>query len=175
MHSPQCFSLGKRNWYPALFVAAAAALVAAILFLAPSETQSNLLLPAVAAATGFAYFLYSQHLQETRLFVDLFRQFNAKYDDLNEGLNRIAATPGSMLLNDEDKQLLFDYFNLSAEEYLFFKAGFIDPEVWKSWASGMRYFAEVPRIGDLWDAELRGGSYYGFSLSLLSNEAQRPR
>lgn len=66
-----------------------------------------------------------------------------------------------------DKQVLFDYFNLCAEEYLYYKTGFIDEEVWASWLRGMGAFAKVEHIRSLWQAELEAGSYYGFTLDLL--------
>jgi hypothetical protein len=65
----------------------------------------------------------------------------------------------------EDRQVLMDYFNLCAEEYLYFNAGYIDTSVWKSWMRGMKAYAAVPAIRGLWEKELQSGSYYGFSLS----------
>lgn len=31
----------------------------------------------------------------------------------------------------------------------------------------MKFYADVPAIREIWEKELLGGSYYGFSLSLL--------
>ncbi|MCZ8292803.1 MAG: hypothetical protein O9312_04735 [Hylemonella sp.] len=166
------FSLGKRSSYPIVFIAASALLVLGILTLAPASKQPDFFMPAVAAAAGLAYYLYSQHLQETRLFTELFRQFNERYDALNADLNRIATATKQTMLEAKDKQLLFDYFNLCAEEYLYFKNGFIDPEVWESWTNGMRYFSAIPHISDLWINELASGSYYGFSLDLLNSKVK---
>lgn len=70
-------------------------------------------------------------------------------------------------LSFSDRQVLFDYFNLCAEEYLYHKSGFIDSDVWTSWIHGMRVFAAAPRIRSLWEAELNAGSYYGFTLHNL--------
>ncbi|MFP5444018.1 MAG: hypothetical protein ACLGIY_10515 [Betaproteobacteria bacterium] len=161
------FALGKRSRYPAIFLVTVAGLATGILLIAPPAKQAEFFLPAVAAAAGFAYFLYSQHLQETRLFTELFRQFNAKYDSLNERLNEIAAGDAVSMLALADKQVLFDYFNLCAEEYLYYKTGFIDEEVWASWLRGMGACAKVEHIRSLWQAELEAGSYYGFTLDLL--------
>jgi hypothetical protein len=57
--------------------------------------------------------------------------------------------------------------NLCAEEYLYFKSGYVDAEVWQSWLRGMRFFAAKPEILSVWKEELASGSYYGFSLALL--------
>ena len=171
MQPKQPFSLGKKSRYPAIFLGVAAALITGILLFIPPPKQPELFLPAVAAAAGFAYFLYSQHLQETKLFSELFRQFNSMYDELNEDLNRIAAASDVTMLGLKDKQVLFDYFNLCAEEYLYFKSGFIDPEVWNAWVNGMQYFVAVQHIRNLWGAELAGGSYYGFTLGVVESKA----
>lgn len=163
------FALGNRSRYPVIFLGAVAALVSGVFLLASPAKRADFLLPTVAAAAGFAYFLYSQHLAETRLFTELFRQFTAKYDALNERLNEIASRDATSMLSLADKQLLFDYFNLCAEEYLYYKTGFIDAEVWTSWRRGMAEFAKARHIRSLWGAELAAGSYYGFTLQLLDS------
>lgn len=109
-------------------------------------------------------FLYSQHLQQSRLFKQLFTEFNGRYDKLNQPLNEIRDRPSGALLNPEDRKVLFDYFNLCTEQYLFFRAGYIDKNVWGSWCNGMSQFTEDPEIRELWEAELKSNSYYGFTL-----------
>ncbi|OYU13208.1 MAG: hypothetical protein CFE38_02740 [Comamonadaceae bacterium PBBC1] len=172
MHKP--FSLAKRSRYPIVFLSVFGFLVFLIFFIIPETKRGDAYLPATAIAAGFAYFLYSQHIQETKLFIELFKQFNKKYDSLNEALNKIANQKQVTVLSQPDKQFLFDYFNLCAEEYLYYKTGYIDIEVWQSWLKGMNYFADVRHIRDLWSEELSNGSYYGFTLELLpkSNDSQ---
>lgn len=164
------FSLSKYNLYPLIFLVTVAALITGIHISVSPSKQSEAYLPAVAAAAGFAYFLYNQHLQKTRLFTELFKQFNAKYDQLNESLNRIATDTELTVLSPDDRQVLFDYFNLCAEEYLYFKTGYIDGEVWHSWCKGMHQFSQIKHIHSLWESELAGDSYYGFTLELLKND-----
>jgi hypothetical protein len=48
-------------------------------------------LSGLGALAGFFYFVYRQHLDETKLFKDLFLEFNARYDKLNDGMNRILV------------------------------------------------------------------------------------
>jgi hypothetical protein len=168
------FSLADRQRYPIAFVAVSACAYA--LLFAGFPTKSNdLVIPVTGLLAGLGYFLYAQHLQETRLFVDVFRQFNERYDCLNEDMNRIResgtiqpAVETEKMLTAQDEQILFDYFNLCAEEYLYFKSGYIDKQVWHSWCCGMAFFAEAKEVRRIWDSELKTGSYYGFSLSLLS-------
>lgn len=158
------FSLSTRNRYPAVFVLSLAILIYGIHIAVPPSKQADAYLPAVAAAAGLVYFLYTKHLSESKLFIDLFKQFNERYDSLNEDLNRIASDSATQLLPTKDRQVLVDYFNLCAEENLYYRAGYIDESVWNSWKNGMKYFASVDRIKELWLDELRQNSYYGFNL-----------
>jgi|688.fasta_scaffold1029384_1 hypothetical protein len=121
---------------------------------------------ALASAFGFLYFIAKQHFDETQLFKQLFTDFNARYDKLNADLHRIAAGAHNTALTQEEMFLLYDYFNLCAEEYLYFKKGFVFPEVWTAWVNGMRVFASSPRIRALWKEELKNNSFYGFQMPL---------
>jgi len=118
----------------------------------------------VGALAAFVYFLYQQHLGETKLFKELFVEFNDRYNKLNDDLNRIRAAPESEELEAGDKKILLDYFNLCAEEFLFHEADFIDEKVWQSWLRGMAYYARHSRILALWREEVTQESYYGFRL-----------
>ncbi len=126
----------------------------------------DLFLTMTAAVAGFVHFLYSQHHQDTQLFVSLFKEFNARYDNLNERLNAIVMRE-SEILTEDDQKALFDYFNLCAEQYLFYKTGYIDEEIWQSWLAGMKYFARKKAIRSLWEADLKFNSYYSFTLKLF--------
>lgn len=162
------FRLGNRNLYPWLFLALAVGANTAVYLLLPQAKALELYLPVTAAVAGFVHFLYSQHHQETQLFVNLFEKFNARYDSLNEELNAIVARPAEDRLTPEETKALFDYFNLCAEEYLFFKSGYIDQDVWRSWLAGMKYFAQNAAVRSLWESELSSASYYGFNLALFN-------
>src|SRR5690606_15779374 len=93
---------------------------------------------------------------------------------LNDQLNEIVAREQPSFITASDKNVLFDYFNLCAEEYLYFKAGCIEAQVWESWVSGMRYFSQSEVIRRLWVEELETGSYYGFHLGLLTEKVLTP-
>jgi hypothetical protein len=161
------FRLGKHNIYPWLFIACAAVAYMAVYLLVPEAKAPELYLSVTGAVAGFVYFLYSQHHQKTQLFVTLFEKFNARYDSLNEKLNAIVIVQDEELTKNEKQAVLFAYFNLCAEEYLFYKSGYIDQDVWLSWIAGMKYFAQNNAIRSLWESELRSESYYGFSLALF--------
>ena len=116
---------------------------------------------AIGVAISFAFFVQKQKLEETRLFRELFREFNQRYDEMSDDLQHVFRS--SKELSDEDKEVLVKYFNLCGEEYLMFKMGYISPEVWTSWKNGMREAHQVPAVQRFWDSELAGNSYYGFS------------
>ena len=159
-------------YVPLLLLAAGALCVAAwtVVHGRALERLGEFVIAAVGGLAALIYFLYGQHRDETRLFIDLFRDFNARYDRLNGHLNAIVTRHSQQRcgeLTDAERQHLFDYFNLCGEEYLFVLSGYLDAEVWRAWRMGMREFAAVPAIRSLWERELASGSYYGFALSLL--------
>lgn len=114
-----------------------------------------------AAIIAFVAFVQRQQIEEMRIFMQLFKDFNARYDELNEGMNAIAEGSPANPLSKEETNLLNDYFNLCAEEYLCFRKGFIQPEVWTAWRNGIKCFLRHERIGKRWREEARAGSYYG--------------
>ena len=128
--------------------------------------HGELLLGVIAAIAGFFYFLYKQHLDETKLFKELFVEFNRRYDCLNNRLNKIVSSEATGALNDEERGVVFDYFNLCAEEHFFHNAHYIDETVWNAWRHGMAFFFNNSRIRDLWNEDCESAderaSYYGF-------------
>jgi hypothetical protein len=117
---------------------------------------------AIGGVTGFSYFLYRQHLDEAKLFKELLAEFNARYDALNNDLNTILFGPPEGSLSADEKEHRFSYFNLCAEGYLLYKAGYIDRRVWESWNRGMKVFFKHPRIQALWEQDRKADSDYGF-------------
>ncbi len=128
----------------------------------------KLIFTVVGGILSFIYFMQKQKLEEIRLFKELFVEFNARYDDLNEKLNRIAAEDDSKEeFESGELDILFSYFNLCGEEYFYYKQGYIYPKVWKAWRNGMKIFYRNKRIREAWAKELENDSYYGFQLSEL--------
>lgn len=167
------FSLCRRNRYPWLFLGLMPVFVGAAYWLTQAIPAIEFSLQLVTAITGavggFVLFLYTQHHQNTQLFVSLFDKFNERYGALNEMLNAIVNRDENNPLRKDEIDVLYDYFNLCAEEYLYFKAGYIDQDVWRAWMRGMRFFAQHPQVRTCWEKELKGGSYYGFSLEILKD------
>jgi hypothetical protein len=160
------FRLRNRRWYPWLFVLLCVGLLAAAYLVGGTVPKIEWVVSILGGVGGLTTFLYTQHLQETRLFTELFQRFNERYNELNQPLSAIAEA-GISGIHGATRQTLIDYFNLCAEEYLYFGAGYIDQAVWHSWVRGMKFYANVSAIREIWEQELAGDSYYGFSLRQL--------
>ena len=118
---------------------------------------------AVGALLSIAYFLQKQKLEEMRLFREIFRECNARYDAMNEELMEIIDKP-AVELTTKERARVIDYLNLCGEEYLYFKRGYIEPSVWHAWQNGMKAIVETPNIHAIWVAEKKTGSYYDLPL-----------
>lgn len=112
---------------------------------------------------SLAYFLQKQKLEETRLFREIFKECNARYDSMNEELQTIAQKDPKSL-NQAERIKIIDYLNLCGEEYLYYKRGYIEPSVWEAWHNGMKSIVAAPSIRAIWDHEKRTGSYYELPL-----------
>jgi hypothetical protein len=118
------------------------------------------LAPFLAVVLSGLYFLQKQKLEELKMFRELFESCNKRYDEMNSELDSINATPTGSL-SETEKHILADYFNLCAEEYLYFSKGYIYPEVWTAWYNGMLFYLANSRIRDFWEEECASNSHYG--------------
>ena len=125
-------------------------------------SSREFLFSALGITFGISYFAMQHNLQEVQFFKALFSEFNKRYDALNSALNTILLGSDDIPLTNEERLLLFDYFNLSGEEFLYYRKGFIYPEIWESWHNGMKAYCASRRIRELWKSEIESGSYYGF-------------
>ena len=71
---------------------------------------------------------------------------------------------------ESDTKIKFiKYFNLCAEEWLFWKAGYIYDSIWKAWENGMKQYGRDARVVALWQEERVSDSYYGFEFPSAAN------
>ncbi len=123
---------------------------------------------ALAAIAGVFYFVQKQKLDEFKLFSDLFKEFNKRYTDLSIELSRIVKVAReSDAVAEEDKVLLCKYYDLCAEEYLFWMEDRIHKDVWKAWRDGIARYLAVGAIKRYFKSEIKDGSYYGLTLTAL--------
>jgi hypothetical protein len=136
------FRLQDNTKLPLMFGVGCLAVLAFSFF--DARARLSFTIPLLTAVAGITGFLYTQHARDIQLFRELFREFNERYGALNNRLNEICDS--RRVLTDPDRRVLCAYFDLCAEEYMYFTAGHIDSGVWDAWIEGMRYFDEDHRI-----------------------------
>ena len=117
----------------------------------------------VGVLLSIAYFLQKQKLEEMRLFREIFKECNARYDSMNEQLASIALKEYEQI-TPEERGKIVDNRNLCGEEYLYFKRGYIDISVWTAWHSGMKAMDIKPSIRSVWETEKTTNTYYDLPL-----------
>ena len=148
-----------RYYFPMALFVSIVLIIVGFVFQEKLDWKLNITL--VGSIISSIYFVEKQKLEQIVLFKELFTDFNKRYDGLNEKLNGILREDQHTELTPEQIDTLYDYFNLCSEEYLFYKQGFIYPEVWKAWCNGMKIFIKNKRIREVWRREVHTDSYYG--------------
>jgi hypothetical protein len=161
-----------RYWLFRLYGWIALVASAAAIAWAMSDDKNWLQILTGAGATilGFCYFVQQQKLAETELFHNLFSAFNARYDALNGCLADILNKEEE--ITPAEKKKIVDYFNLCAEEYLFYKEGYIHPEAWTSWCRGMLWYLRRRAFRNVWNEEVETESFYGLTLDEIQKGAK---
>ncbi|MCX8524688.1 hypothetical protein OF897_12265 [Chryseobacterium formosus] len=104
---------------------------------------------------------------------ELFKEFNERYDKLNNDLSKLDTVENLSQLkeiksSDINKTLydvLMDYFNLCSEQYYWYKRKRISHEIWDSWYSGMMfYYNSFPIVKEVWLNEIIDGGYKSYYL-----------
>ncbi len=166
--------LHERRWYP--YVAAVAIVaVWATWFYVKTLGTPEFLFFGLGSVAAIAHFFYQQHLATTQFFGELFTRFNLRYDGLNDKLSRILLGRKNAKLTPREREILQDYFNLCAEEWFYFRAGYIDARVWQFWLNGMAQFVADEEIRKFWEEECESDSYYAFPFKKLVERWQALR
>jgi cell division protein FtsL len=125
-------------------------------------TQNMLLGLMALVTTIFIGYLNYQHAQD-RLFKDLFKEFNERYDKINDYFEELkSCNEDDSDLTLDRRKIVVDYLNLCAEEYFWFEKGRIDQRAWESWEAGMKTWAKVPVVQKVFNMEMATwtSSYY---------------
>lgn len=126
----------------------------------------------VAILISYWFQYHRKKLANDRMLKELFKEFNERYDKLNNDLNkvsRMSIEEWSSLYKEEMTTLysvVIDYFNICAEEYYWYKRKKISPKIWKSWSRGMNDIynrSEVIRL--LWEMECENGDYESYYIN----------
>jgi hypothetical protein len=141
-------------------IAGAVLVLIVYLLVSPERRSTSVLLTVVAGIGALAFYLHRRHAEDARLVKELLNEFNERYDEIGTDLQFALSRNGDF---EKETELKFvRYFNLCAEEWLFWKAGYIYDPVWQAWQNGMKQYAKDPRVMSIWDREAKTESYYGF-------------
>jgi hypothetical protein len=151
----------------------------------------------VAIIIGLITLLFAfmrQKHNDMSVFFQLFEKYNQRYDELNDYMNTILATTNDTELIEQNpriepfglvgkecsrelaprlhnesgvKNVLDDYLNLCAEEYLAYSNGYIPPQIMEYWYNGMKVFFINDHIRQYFQEELKSDSYYQFKTFVL--------
>lgn len=127
-----------------------------------SKESMTVVVPFTGAFISGVYFIQKQKLERIKLFREIFKECNSRYDEMNDQLVRIAEY--GQPVEGADKVVVIDYLNLCGEEYLYFKLGYIEKSVWQAWFNGMKSVISAPNINKVWVCEKETSSYYDLPL-----------
>jgi hypothetical protein len=148
-------------------IGAAALVLIVYLIVPPAHRSSSVLLTVIGGIGALAFYLHRRHAEDARLVKELLTEFNERYDKLNNDLQ--LACWRDAQFEEETKLLFIKYFNLCAEEWLFWRAGYIYDPVWEAWKNGMKQYSKDARVITLWDKEAESDSYYGFNFRQVTS------
>ena len=94
----------------------------------------ELILSVIGVGITLAFGVSQNKLANDRMLKELLTEFNQRYNNLNDDLQWITLEGE---LNHSDRLKNIDYFNLCAEEYMWFRKSRISIEVWDSWVNGI--------------------------------------
>ncbi|MDY3551742.1 hypothetical protein R5W24_000821 [Gemmata sp. JC717] len=126
----------------------------------------------IGVIASVIYFVQKQKLEETQLFERLFVRFNEQYSRLHEQLQQICRQDGEeILLSAQQAETLDKYFNLCAEEFLFYSEGRILTKAWSAWCRGMLIYLQNPIIARWWQQQETTNSHYGLTRAEIERGA----
>lgn len=142
-------------------------LIVAILLYFLFEKKIGILGAVVAVGISFSIGFVQYRIQNDVIFKELFIYFTSKYDkEYNGILNGIVdktQVVEDYRLTDSEKDIVTDFINFCAEEYLWYSKNRIPNNVWHAWQEGMAYFFKCnPIKQQLLSEYSQASSYYGF-------------
>jgi len=132
--------------------------------------NANLFLGFIGSIATLYFGALKLKIENDTFFKALFISFNDRYGkDLNDLLNVLRSEPEKVLDISEINKIT-DYFNLCAEEFLWYKKGRIPQDVWNAWKAGIVDNLAITSVRNLWlletSTENKRASYYGLHVEL---------
>lgn len=127
--------------------------------------NETLLLSIIGSLATIYFGILKLKIENDLLFKELFNSFNDRYDTrFNDLINELKIKTDKQI-KGKKRNIVIDYFNLCAEEYLWYSKKRIPNNVWKAWKSGILENLEISQIKEIYEQETltsRGKtSYYG--------------
>jgi hypothetical protein len=138
------------------------------------KTFTPITLGAIGIIITLLYSSANKKLSHQKMEKDLFKEFNERYDSLNDSLSLLSdiktieelKSTESLIDKKSMYNILIDYFNLCAEQFYWKNKDRISPEIWKSWHSGMNYYySNFPIVKELWRCEIANEGYISYYLN----------
>jgi hypothetical protein len=149
-------------------IAGAVLVLIVYLLVSPEHRSGSVLLTVVAGIGALTFYLHRRHIEDACLVKELLADFNDRYDKMGTDLQFALSRNGDF---EKETQLKFvRYFNLCAEEWLFWRAGYIYDPVWEAWRNGMKQYSRDKRVMAIWERERETNSYYGFDLGKVTSD-----
>ena len=137
--------------------------IAPLLFIKDLDTKN--LITIITAIISFVYFVQKQSMEDDKLELDAFSNFNGRYFKLSSKLESILNKDEDQNLTELEKEILDEYFSLCVEEYFYYKKGRISIEIWRNWAHGISATVRSHNlIQNYWNKTVRNKVNYGLTL-----------
>lgn len=121
--------MGRRNWISIIAFIVFFLIFVVHFFL---DFERNLLIGLLGTTATLYFGLLKFHFEKDKLFKELFQEFNSRYNKkLNDLINELKYDE-ERIVTPKEKNRIIDYFNLSSEEFLWYKKNRIPNDVWKA-------------------------------------------
>lgn len=134
----------------------------------------ELVFTAIGVLVALYIGLQKQKIYDDNLFRSLFKEFNHRYDSRFNDLINSLRIDKEKKLSTEEINIIIDYLNLSAEEFLWFKKGRIPNDVWKAWKSGIIQNLQIDQVREVFMNEIKSKnseiSYYGLIKEVVNRD-----
>lgn len=153
----------RKNW---VFLSTAILFVLVITAYAYNHIKIEVFIGLLGVIASLYFGILKYKMENDKMFQELFTSFNERYnDDFNNLMNSLKKKPNKVLKKTGDKNLIIDYFNLCAEEFLWYRKNRIPKEVWDAWKAGIIENLEIKQVLEVYISETKSKrgkkSYYG--------------
>ena len=121
--------------------------------------DNSLFLGALGIIATFYFGVLKYKIENDKMFQELFISFNNRYETkFNDLINTLRGNPENALDEDgkkDNENLIIDYFNLCAEEYLWYSKNRVPKSVWDAWIAGIKENLEVDQVRKVYEKETK--------------------